>query len=357
MHIKQGRILFSLLGVLLPQAFILNAAPVVTKLAAGGAHSLFMKSNGSLWGTGDNFFGELGAGFSITSTNKPLQIVPSGVSAIAAGDYHSLYRQSDGSLWAMGQNTYGQLGDTTTNNHYFPEQVVGSQVSVLIAAGSDHSLFATFHNPIGPGNFWAMGFNGSGQLGDSTTSNTNQPELILSVAHSGAVSAIAAGIKHSLFVKPDGSLWAMGFNGYGQLGDGTATDRHSAVEIVSSNVTAVAAGGYHSLFIKSDGSLWAMGDNGAGELGDNSQTQRKIPEQVQFNGVTAVAAGEAHSLFLKSDGSLWAMGYNFYGQLGDGTTNDSHVPKQIVPSNVTAVSAGESSQPVCEVRRQSLGHG
>jgi alpha-tubulin suppressor-like RCC1 family protein len=136
------------------------------------------------------------------------------------------------------------------------------------------------------------------------------------------VTAIAAGSDHSLFLKSDGSLWAMGYNGYGELGDGTygtapnyATNRPEL--IMATNVTAIAAGGSHSLFLKSDGSLWAMGNNQYGQLGDgtsNSSTNR--PEQIVATNVTAIAAGGLHSLFLKSDGSLWAMGDNQSGELG-----------------------------------------
>jgi alpha-tubulin suppressor-like RCC1 family protein len=88
---------------------------------------------------------------------------------------------------------------------------------------------------------------------------------------------------------------------------------------VASNVTAIAAGGDHSLFLKSDGSLWAMGGNVAGQLGDGTFNNTNRPEQIVSSNVTAIAAGGYHSLFLKSDGSLWAMGNNQYGQLGDGT--------------------------------------
>ena len=73
-------------------------------------------------------------------------------------------------------------------------------------------------------------------------------------------------------------------------------------------VTKVAAGGYYSLFLKSDGSLWAMGDNSYGELGDGTYNNTNLPEQIVASNVTAIAAGGYHSLFLKSDGSLWAMG-------------------------------------------------
>jgi len=74
----------------------------------------------------------------------------------------------------------------------------------------------------------------------------------------------------------------------------------------------------HSLFIKNDGSLWAMGWNQFDQLGDGTTNNVNLPEQIVAGNVTAIAAGAAHNLFLKSDGSLWAIGLNNFGQLGDG---------------------------------------
>jgi alpha-tubulin suppressor-like RCC1 family protein len=304
----------------------------VTAIAAGGYHSLFLKSDGSLWAMGNNNFGQLGDGTTDNdnyNTNFPEQIVASNVTAIAAGVFHSLFLKSDGSLWAMGNNNFGQLGDGTTDNGNYntnlPEQIVASNVTA-IAAGRFHSLFLK-----SDGSLWAMGYNASGQLGDGTYNQTNRPKQIVA----SNITAIAAGWTHSLFLKSDGSLWAMGYNGYGQLGDGTTDNDNYQTnlpeEIVATNVTAIAAGYDHSLFLKSDGSLWAMGDNDDGELGDGTYNQATLPEQIVATNVTAIAGGSDHSLFLKSDGSLWAMGDNEWGQLGDGTYNTTNWPEQILP--------------------------
>jgi alpha-tubulin suppressor-like RCC1 family protein len=140
------------------------------------------------------------------------------------------------------------------------------------------------------------------------------------------VTAIAAGWNHSLFLKDDGSLWAMGNNAFGQLGDGSldSVGINSPEKIVASGVTAIAAGRGHSLFLRSDGSLWAIGDNGDGQLGDGTVDAQIFPEKIVASGVTSIAAGEYHSVFLKSDGSFWGMGHNDNGELGDRTLNNTN---------------------------------
>jgi alpha-tubulin suppressor-like RCC1 family protein len=115
------------------------AAPTVTQVAAGEFHSCFVKSDGSLWGMGDNEYGQLGLGFGLSQTNLPQQLANTNVTAAAAGYWHTLFLEN-GSPWAMGYNDDGELGDGTTNNHYFPEQIVSGGVATL-AAGYFHSLF------------------------------------------------------------------------------------------------------------------------------------------------------------------------------------------------------------------------
>ena len=313
-------------------------AQSVTKIAGQYDHSLFLESDGSLWGMGANPDGELGPGAYSTApsytTNQPVQIMASNVTAIAAGFYHSLFVKSDGSLWTMGANSYGQLGDGTYNGTNQPQQIMASNVTA-IAAGYGHSLFLK-----SDGSLWGMGYNGDGELGPGFINNTNQPVQIMA----SNVTAVAAGYYHSLFLKNDGSLWGMGYNGDGELGDGNYNSTNQPQQIEASNVTAIAAGDDNSLFLKSDGSLWVMGGNGDGQLGDGTYNNTNRPEQILASNVTAIAAGFYHSLFLKSDGSLWGMGYNQYGELGDGTyaTNapfGTNQPEQIVPGSVTTIGA------------------
>jgi alpha-tubulin suppressor-like RCC1 family protein len=224
-----AKLLALLLLLMLPAAT--SGAQPVTKIAVtGGYHSLFLKSDGSLWAMGDNEYGQLGDG-TYNGINRPEQIVASNVTAIAAGDAHSLFLESDGSLWAMGRNWEGQLGDDTYNDTNRPEQIAASGVTA-VAAGYDDSLFLE-----SDGSLWAMGANGCGQLGDGTYNNTNRPEQI--VASGVTAIAAAAACADSMFIKSDGSLWAMGGNNMGEFGDGTSNQTNRPVQIVGGSLVIV----------------------------------------------------------------------------------------------------------------------
>ena len=317
----------------------------VIGMAAGSTHSLLVKEDGSLWATGNNLSGQLADGssggdfwgFDVgVDRNVPIQILESGVQAVSAGEEHSLVLMGDGSLWGAGGNLYGQLGDGTEDSRPSLKQIVDSGV-VACSAGPLHSLFIK-----SDGSLWGMGLNEWGAIGDGSGEGGNVVHLEPFLVVGEGVVACAAGGEHSLFVKSDGSLWAMGANTFGQLGDDTGLDQYSPVQILSSGVSAVAAGVNHSLFIKSDGSLWAMGDNFSGQLGDKTDEDRFIPVKVIRSGVVEVAAGDSYSIYLKSDGSVWSMGSAELGRLGNGEpSSDQWAPVKSVSSGVAKVSAGQ----------------
>ena len=114
----------------------------------------------------------------------------------------------------------------------------------------------------------------------------------------------------------------------------------------------IAAGAYstsgHSLFLKEDGSLWAMGWNHRGQLGDGTTQNQHSPVKVVDGGVIAMAAGygssgQVESLMVKTDGSLWSVGSNEYGQLGDGTLENRAVWTKVLDTGVRGVTACNNS--------------
>jgi alpha-tubulin suppressor-like RCC1 family protein len=312
----------------------------VTAVAGGGGYSLALKFDGTVWACGFNAHGQLGDGTNNPSTT-PVQVLNlSGVTAIAARSDFSLALRSDGTVWAWGRNSIGELGDGTTIDRPTPVQVLNLSGITAISAGEGHGLALK-----SDGTVWAWGLNLAGQLGDGTAPMDHRTPV--QVSNLSGITAINSGDDHSLALKNDGTVWAWGYNEYGQLGDGTAhNSRPTPVQVLQnlSGVTAVAGGGSHSLALKFDGTVWAWGYNFQGELGDGSaDIFRPTPMQVpNLSGVKAIVGGSGHSLALRTDGTIQAWGWNIAGQLGDGTwDNERHTPVQVLNlSGITAVGAG-----------------
>ncbi len=195
---------------------------------------------------------------------------------------------------------------------------------------------------------YAWGANEYGELGDGTATNRHTP-VAVTLPGGAHATAITGGDGHSLALGSDGTLYAWGYNDHGQLGDGTTADRHTPVTVTlpgGVRATAIVAGGGHSLALDGDGHLYAWGYNREGELDDGTTTDRHTPVAVTLPGdvhATAIAAGSDDSLALGSDGTLYSWGYNSVGELGDGTTADRHTPGPVtLPSGVhaTAIAAG-----------------
>ena len=295
--------------------------------------------------------------------------------AIAGGANHSLALKNDGTVLAWGLNQDGQLGDGTNTDSSTPVAVKDpndpsgylSGVKAL-AAGSSHSLALK-----DDGTIWAWGANESGQLGDGTNANTTQP---VKVANLSGVEAISGGgaSSYSLALKDDGTVWAWGDNRAsqgtrigGQLGDDEITSSNTPLQVsdLPSGMEAIAAGAEHGLALKDDGTVWAWGYNWFGQLGDGTSTDGTLttcevtmiggttssscpdsntPVQIsEVGGIEAIAAGGAHGLALKDDGTVWAWGMNQDGQLGNGTytlgTSTPGINTPVQVSNLSAVKA------------------
>ncbi|GBC61093.1 hypothetical protein DENIS_2053 [Desulfonema ishimotonii] len=315
-------------------------------IAAGGYHSLAAKSDGTVWAWGRNYYGQLGDG-TTTDSLTPVQVTGlSGVSAVSAGFYYSAAVKSDGTVWAWGRNYYGQLGDGTGTNRLTPVQVTGLTGVSAVSAGRYYTVAVKTD-----GTVWAWGGNDYGQLGDGTTTNSSTPVQVTGLT---GVSAVAAGDYHAAALKTDGTVWTWGRNHRGQLGNGGTTDSSTPVQVTGlTGVSAVAEGGaHHFVALKTDGTVWTWGWNGYGQLGDGTTTDSSTPGQVPgLSGISAIASGNIHTIAVKTDGNTSAWGRNHKGQLGDGTTTNSSTPVHVsgtpLPDDVTYTLAAGTS-PVAE---------
>ena len=141
-------------------------------------------------------------------------------------------------------------------------------------------------------------------------------------------SEVEGGIYHNILLNDNGSLWTIGDNLYGQLGDGTFEDRNELTKIGNdNNWESVSSGRAHSAAIKADGTLWLWGRNLLGQIGDGSTTNRNVPIQIgDSNHWVKVNGGFGFTIALDAEGNLWSWGDNYYGTLGDGTFIDKLTP-------------------------------
>ncbi len=298
----------------------------IVAVSAGGdqleAHSMALKSDGTVWAWGSNLYGALGNG-STNNTNTPVQsITLTNVVAIAAGGWHSVALKNDGTVWTWGWNMDGQLGDGATTDKTIAAQVPNLTNVTAIAAGTYHVLALKDDSTV-----WAWGDNVSGQIGNNSTTDQKTPVQVSGLT---GVVKIKAGRFFSLAIKSDGTVWAWGENLYGQLGDGTTTDRHTPVQVSGlTDVTDAACGAFEVHATKSDGTVWAWGRNTYGNIGDNTTTHRSLPVLMQnSDDIAGMAAGTNFCIVYKTDGTLWGCGRNASGQLAGGNFTQHHILTQ-----------------------------
>ena len=333
------------------------AGKTVMAVAMGASHVIALCADGTLAAWGKNGDGQLGNGGS-TNSNVPVLVDRSGVLAgktvvaLAAGLNHSLALCADGALVSWGRNDYGQLGTSGMVSSAVPvavdqSGVLAGKTIVGLAAGASVSMVLC-----GDGTVATWGYNGDGELGNSTISNSSVPVLVTRTGVLAGKTVIAIGTEnsHSLALCSDGTLVGWGINAFGQLGNNSTTNSNVPVQVTQTGVlagetlTAVAAGGSHSLVLCADGTLAAWGDNSNCCLGNRGSTSSSVPVLTYLAGalagktVSAIAAGGYHNLALCADGSLVSWGYNIYSQLGDNTTSTRNEPVLV---NATALNAGE----------------
>jgi len=301
------------------------------QISAGGYADKFaggVKTNGTLWMWGSNVDGELGIGTTL-SRSSPTTTSGGGTnwSQISCGYAHTAAVKTDGTAWCWGDNSFGSVGDGTTLSRSSPVKITGTNW-YRVSSGKLLTLGLKTD-----GSLWYWGYNGFGQGGDGTASSESVPTAVIG---SFTWTDMAACNYFSIGLRSDGTLWSWGQNTNGNLGDGTTVNRSSPVSVLGGFTwKAINEGGGDTqsvLAIRTDGTLWSWGSNGNGQLGTGDGTNRSSPVTVIGGGTNWVSCTcGVHNFFaIKADGTLWACGYNISGALGNNDSGDTSSPISVV---------------------------
>ena len=310
----------------------------VARVSTGSLHTCAITTAGAVVCWGDNSHGQVGDG---TLNVRPTPVAVTGLSAGATAiDLGSTFSCAivSGAAHCWGEGASGQLGDGIAAMRTTPVQVSTLTSGVVaIAAGTAHACAIT-----SAGAVKCWGENGWGQLGDGTSTQRNVPVDVLGL--SSGVIAIAAGFRHSCAVRNDGSVWCWGDNDFGQLGDGTQFDRAVAVPVVGLAGTAVQVGtGFDQTCVRlSDSTVRCFGVNHQDELGNNTMVYRDTPVAVLAPTLATIDAGAAHTCGITLGGAALCWGDNESGELGDETFVPRALPQAVAAhsSGVARVAAG-----------------
>ena len=306
-------------------------------VVCGGYHTAAIKTDGTLWTFGLNNCGQLGSGTSILEWS-PVQVgsLTDWIQVTCRYETTQATR-SNGTMWSCGYGGSGQLG---TEGQILQDYSSPVQISSLanwnqISCGDFHTAAINT-----TGELWSWGANSVGQLCDGTVVDKLSPVQIGSLSKWQQVSC---GHNYTAAIKANNTLWLGGLNDYGQLGTSTLGwltsmqlmlgkfGESADWEVIDPSETLMIAGWGDTVHaIKTDGTLWGCGYNGFGQLGDGTTVDKSSPVQIgSLTDWKQVAGGFGQTAAVKTDGTLWTWGYNYYGQLGDGTTVNQSSPVQI----------------------------
>jgi alpha-tubulin suppressor-like RCC1 family protein len=326
----------------------------ITQIDVGSQHSCVLKSDTSIWCWGNNQDSQLANGSYIYYSLQQTQVRDSRYrpflysKAVTAGVFHTCALIRTGTVWCWGHNGSGQLGDRTTTNRNYPVQVIRADGIALsgithIDAGLDSTCA---RNSSGYVFCWGNGSAVGAQLVYKSDGFALQA-VTISNSHD-----------HACAIAVTRAVWCWGEGEYGRLGNNSGSDQSSAVEVQRStggslgSITHIATAEAHTCARQSNSTLWCWGRNGAGQIGDQTKDDRYQAVEVMsgvstVNDAKAIFTGYAHSCYITTTNILKCWGNNWAGQVGNGTQITQLEPvvvKQATMATMSGVTSGSGGQ-------------
>jgi len=291
--------------------FRLPRGQIVPAIRLGTGHGVILASDGSIWSWGENADGWPVLGLGKVTNQTSLHRIGNETDwiSIAVGSHHNLALKSDGTLWGWGENIYGELGDGTSGRsdawRSTPIRSAPGNGWKQAAVGGSHSVALKKD-----GTLWAWGNNWAGQLGIGSTNRVVSEAVQVGSATNWV--KVWAGLLETVAQQSDGSLWFWGDNpdpAIPQSGPGASNILSPTRVSTDTNWVDVGFGPWTVLAIKSEGTLWAWGRQAHVFTGVENQTLDATPVQVGTNvDWRAISAfGWFYQLLLKKDGALWSL--------------------------------------------------
>jgi len=360
-------------------AMTIPSGKTPSSISCGGNHTIVKMTDGTIYGTGRNTNGQLGNG---TTTNQLTltSISTNGKipSSISCGNSHTIVTMTDGSIYGSGYNYDGQLGDGTIIDKSTFTQLINNtaKTPLIVTCGANHtmicmtdySIYGTGYNNSGQlglgfstdktyftsipningktpvaiycnynitillmndGTLYGSGYDAYGQLGFGSKPMSQYTFIELTTLTGKTPTAVSCGINHTILLMTDGTIYGSGYNYYGQLGIATNTDSTVFTQMTpveNKTPIAISCGGDFTIVLMSDGTIYGTGVNGSGQLGDGTTTYRNtLTKMTSIANKTpiAISCGYTFTMVLMSDGSIYGTGLNTSGQLGNGITTNS----------------------------------
>ena len=308
-------------------------------LDARGIHILGIRSNGTIWGVGTNINGQLGLGDS--SNRNTLTQITSDIGNrtpqyISCGDIHTMVLMTDGTIWGTGFNLFGQLGLGDSSNRNTLTRLtsdISGYTPLSISCGAYYSMVLMTN-----GTVWGSGYNIAGQLGLGDYGDRNTLTRLTSDISGCMPQYISCGYDHTMVLMTNGTIWGTGLNLSGQLGLGDYDSDRNTLTRITSDISGctplfISCGANHTMVLMTNGTIWGTGRNDNGQLGlaDNSDrnTLTRMTSNIGGRTPKTISCGYDHTMVLMTDGTIWGTGDNNYGQLGLADNTDRNTLTQI----------------------------